>query len=141
MATLETPRPDEALKDLGREITSDAVRLVRAEINLAKAELAETVRGLRSAIIMFAVAALVLLLTLVAALGAIADGVGAQVLGGSWRGWGIFAAVFLLVAVLLGYRGYRAIRRSIAGARDAVGSLKEDATWVKLLTRRNGRES
>ncbi|MFN2569078.1 MAG: phage holin family protein [Candidatus Dormibacteria bacterium] len=141
MAGIDTSRPDQDLKDLGREITSDAVRLVRAEINLAKAEAAETIRGLRTAIVLFATASIIVLLMLVAAFGALADGVGDRVLGGAWKGWGILALMFLLAAGFLGYRGYRSISRSIAGARDAVGSLKEDVAWLRRLSRRNERGS
>jgi len=141
MSAIQPPRSDEGLKDLGREITSDAVRLVRAEINLARAELADTLKGLRSAIVLLAATATILLFTMVAVLGAFADGVGGKFLGSAWKGWGILAVVFLLAAAFLGYRGYRAIRRSIGGARNAVGTLKEDATWVKLLIRRSGKES
>lgn len=132
---------DEGIADLGREIASDAVRLVRAEVNLAKAELAQTVRGVRSAIILFAAAAGLLLFMLVAVLGVLADGVGTRVLGAAWKGWAVLAGVFLVVAAALGYRGYRVIKRSIADTKDAVGSLKEDAAWLRLLTRREKRES
>lgn len=141
MAATADTRAEEGLRELGREIASDAVRLVRAEVALARAELADTLRGVRRALILFAAAAGALLFLLVAALGALADGVGGRLLGDAWKGWGILAALFLVAGALLGFRGYRATSRSIATAREAVGALREDATWLKGLTRRDERES
>jgi phosphatidylglycerophosphate synthase len=130
-----------AARDIGREIANDAVRLVRAEVELAKADLRDAVRGARNALFFVVLASLTLLLALIFALGALADGLGPALLGASWAGWGVLALVFVAVALLSAWSGYRNVRRSIAGTKDAVGSIKEDVEWVKLLTRRSTKGS
>jgi len=130
---------EESLRDLLRQVSDDAVRLVRSEINLAMAQALESARKAALAAGLLAVTGLLLLLMLVFALAALPERLGPLLFGDSWKGWGVTAALFLVVA---GGVGAYAVRRLIGVAREAqqtLNSIKEDVEWVRQLPRHDGR--
>jgi uncharacterized membrane protein YqjE len=131
---------DESIAAIAREIADDAVRLARAEIELAKAEAIAGVKKLALAIGLFAGAAMLALFMIIFALGSVPTVLAGRVFSG-WVWWLLTAALFLLVAVVLGWMGFRSLRRGIGRGKELVGSVKEDVAWFKRLTRRNASES
>jgi hypothetical protein len=131
---------DESIAAIAREVADDAVRLARAEIELAKAEAIAGVKKLALAIGLFAGAAMLALFMIIFALGSVPTFLAGRVFSG-WVWWLLTAALFLLVAVVLGWMGFRSLRRGIGRGKELVGSVKEDVAWFKRLTRRNASES
>lgn len=130
MAHAQQPPTDE--RSLGRlvaDATQDVSTLVRGEIELAKLEVKESASRAAAASVMFVVAgtfaflALILLL-IAAAYGLVAAGVW------PWLAFLIVALVVLLIGVLLGFLGYRKVRkigkpeRTIDNGRAAVRALR-----------------
>ena len=138
MAT--TPQRDDTIPGIAREVVDDAVRLARAEIELAKAEAIAGVKRAAVAAGLFAGAGVFALLMLIFALGAIPTALAGHALSG-WVWWLLTAALFLLVAGVLGLLGYRSLQRGIGQGKELVGSVKEDVSWLKRLTKRNASGS
>jgi hypothetical protein len=132
---------EEGLRDLLRQVTDDAVRLARSEVNLVLVQAAEAAKRAAVAAALLAVTALLLLLMLIFALAALPERFGPALFGDSWKGWGVVAALFLLAAATA---GAYAVRRLIGVAREArntLNSIKEDVEWVRQLPRQDGRSS
>lgn len=137
-----TPRTDEdSLVALGRRVGDDAARLVRAEIELAKAQAIEAVKRVAIAAAMLAVAGLLVLFMAIFALAALPERFGGTLLGDSWKGWGVMAALFLVTAMALVGLGVSRVMRTVRATKGTVDSMKEDVAWAKRLTRRDGRSS
>lgn len=130
----------ESLADLGRQLADDAARLVKLEIELAKAELREKLRRAVIGIALVAVAAVLAFIALIFALATIPEGALSHVFDGSWPGWLITGGFFLLVAILLGWRGARRLL-SLRETPQTVTSIKENVEWAKRLTKRSGSSS
>lgn len=126
MAATDTrPEADErpTLGALVATITRELSLLVRGEIDLAKAELKASARnGARGGGLLAGAAALLamagLLLTWAAVYG-LTSGTGLPL----WASFLIVAAVYLLVAVLLGYLGIQALQRA-KGPEQAVAEMQ-----------------
>ena len=131
---------DQSIAAIAREVADDAVRLARAEIELAKAEAIAGVKKLAVAIGLFAAAGVFALFMVIFALGSVPTVLAGHVFSG-WIWWLLLAAFCLLVAAFLGWRGYRSLRRGIGRGQELVGSVKEDVAWLKRLTKRNASES
>jgi hypothetical protein len=131
---------DESIATIARAVADDAVRLARAEIELAKAEAVAAVKKLAIAVGLFAGAAVFALFMTVSALGAAPTALAGHVFSG-WTWWLLMAALFLILAALLAMLGFRSLKRGIGTGRQMVGSAKEDVAWFKRLTKRNAKES
>lgn len=131
---------DESIAAIAREVADDAVRLARAEIELAKAEAIAGVKKVAVALGLFAGAGLFALFMAIFALGAVPTALAGRVFAG-WTWWLLTAALFFLVAALLGLVGFRSLKRGINTGKTLVGSVKEDMAWFKRLTKRNAKES
>ncbi len=131
---------DESIAAIAREVADDAVRLARAEIELAKAEAIAGVKRLAVAAGLFAGAAVFALFMAIFALAAVPTVLGGHAFS-AWVWWLLTAALFLLVAALLGLFGLRSLKRGIGRGKELVGSVKEDVAWFKRLTKRNAKES
>ena len=134
------PEREESIAAIVREVAEDAVRLARAEIELAKAEAVAGVKRVAVAIGMFVGAAVFMLFMLVFALGSVPTVLAGHVFSG-WVWWLLMAALFLLVAGVLAVMGFRSLRRGIGRGKELVGSVKEDVAWFKRLTKRNASGS
>jgi hypothetical protein len=125
---------------IAREIADDAVRLAKAEIDLARLQAIASIKRFAVASGMFAGAAVVLLMMVIFALGAVPTALAGRVFSG-WVWWLLMALLLLLAGALVGFLGYRSLRRGIGGGKELVGSVKEDVAWLKRLTKRNASES
>jgi uncharacterized membrane protein YqjE len=131
---------DESIAAIAREVADDAVRLARAEIELAKAEAVAAAKRVAVAAGLFAGAGLFALFMIIFALGSVPTVLAGHVFDG-WTWWLLTAALFLIVAALLGALGFRSLKRGIGTGKQLVGSVKEDVAWFKRLTKRNAKES
>ncbi len=131
---------DESIAGIAREVADDAVRLAKAEIELAKAEAIAGVKRLAVALGLFAGAGVFALFMIIFALGAVPTVLAGHVFSG-WTWWLLTAALFLLVAALLALLGFRSLKRGIGTGKQLVGEVKEDVAWLKRLTKRNAKES
>jgi hypothetical protein len=134
------PERDESLAAMVREVADDAVRLARAEIELAKAEAIAGIKRVALAIGLFAGAAVFALFMIGFALGAVPTLLAGTVFS-AWVWWLLMAALFFLFAGLLAVMGFRSLRRGIGRGKELVGSVKEDVAWFKRLTKRNASGS
>ncbi len=131
---------DESIAALAREVADDAVRLAKAEIEVAKAQAIAAVKRLAIAIGLFAAAAVFALFMAISALGAVPTALAGHVFDG-WTWWLLMAALFLILAALLALFGFRSLKRGIGSGKQLVGEAKEDVAWFKRLTKRNAKES
>ncbi len=141
MASLEpasNPRP--SVIDALRGILADAMRFARAEVGLVRAQGTATAKRAGFAAALLAAAALALCLVVVFLLGAGAEGLGG-LLHHPWLGWLIMAGLLLVVAALLGWLGYRMLKRTIAEGRRVGATVKEDLEWVRELLKQNANGS
>jgi Putative Actinobacterial Holin-X, holin superfamily III len=131
---------EEDLAALGLRISEDAVRLVRLEIELAKAQAKESALRFLWAGVWVGVALVCAVLGVIYALGAVPEAIGPPI-HDYWTGWVVFGAFLLLLAAAFGYVGYRRVMSTLRSTRDAVSSIKEDIEWVKELPRRGVERS
>ena len=135
-ATVPAPSVIDAL----REILADGLRFVRAEIGLVRARGTATAKRAAFAAALLAAAAFAALLVIVFLLGAGAEGLGG-LLHHAWLGWLIMAGLLLAVGALLGWLGYRMLKRTIAEGRRVGATVKEDLEWVRELLKQNANGS
>ncbi|MDQ6848083.1 MAG: phage holin family protein [Candidatus Dormibacteraeota bacterium] len=131
---------DESIAAIAREVADDAVRLAKAEIELAKAEAIAGIKRLAVALGLLAGAGVFALFMMIFALGAVPTVLAGHVFSG-WTWWLLTAALFLLIAALLALLGFRSLKRGIGTGKQLVGEVKEDVAWLKRLTKRNAKES
>jgi len=120
-------------KELLQELVEDAQRLVKAELQLAKAELRDEARGAAKGRAITAGGAalgfgalLVLLFTLVYAL-ALALPLWASAL--------IVGVIAAIAAAALVWAGIKKVKRVETGPREAAGELREDRRWARETMR------
>jgi uncharacterized integral membrane protein len=114
-----------------RGLLDDVRELFRQEILLARAEVREEVGHATSAAVRLAAAAVLLLLTAVFALTALAWGLVALF---QWPVWSGFALVALILAIAGGWlfaSGRREMREIRGVAPQTAESLKENTAWIK----------
>jgi hypothetical protein len=125
---------------LARQVVEDAIRLVRAEIGVVGAELKRAIIQLVIAAAMILVAAVFLLIGVIEALGALPSGLG--ILGAEWVRWLALGGIFLVLAGVLIFIGQSKARKAIKRGREHIEStLKEDAEWLRELTKRSVKGS
>ena len=135
-------RSDGSLSALGHEVAEDAVRLVRAEIDLAKAQLKAAAIRLLFAVVMFVLAITFIFVGAIEALSAVPAHFGGSIFGASaWLGWVVFGGLFFVIAVLFGMIGTVAVFRTFKAGKETVSTFKEDAEWAKGLTKRGSSGS
>jgi hypothetical protein len=132
MAATQPQHDQESLGDIGRQVADDAARLVRTEIELAKAGMME---GLRRGVVAIALVLLALPLLLIGM--ALAFAALPKHFGDVWWSWALAGAGFLLVALLLAGIAALRIRAMVRTQQQTIAAIKEDVTWVKQLTRRD----
>jgi len=128
---------DESVIAMAREIADDAIRMIRADIELARKELKAAMGRLLVSIALLTVSAFFLLIAVVEALGAVPVTYGPRLFGtNSWLPWLALGGVFLILAVLLGVLGAFGIKRAFGNSKSVIDSIKEDVQWARRLTRR-----
>ena len=133
--------PQEGLRDIGREIAQDAARLVRAEIELARTQATAAAKRFLIAAVLAMVAALLLFIALIEAIGAIPSEFGPDLFHNRWLGWLAVGVLIALLAGLFGVLAFRRFRKAITSGKETVGALKEDSEWLKQLSRRRNNGS
>jgi Putative Actinobacterial Holin-X, holin superfamily III len=129
---------DESVIAMAREIADDAIRMIRADIELAKKELGSALRRLIVSVVLLTLAAFFLLIAIVEALGAVPVTYGPRLFGSnSWLPWLALGGVFLVLAVLLAVLGAFGIKRAFGNSKGVIDSIKEDVQWARRLTRRS----
>lgn len=137
MSTAPPTTENEPLIEMGQSVAEDVMRLVRAEIDLAKAQMAATVKRMAVGAALLAATAVTLVLMLIFGFAVLPEKFGPDLLGSSWMGWGIMALFFLVCAVILGIFGFRQFRHSLKVTQEAVESMKEDFAWLTQLSKRS----
>jgi predicted ferric reductase len=121
---------------LARQVVEDAIKLARAELNVIGAELKRAVIQLVIAMALIIVASVFLLIAVIEALGALPSGL--DILGPEWVRWLALGGVFLILAGVLIFFGQSRARKAIKRGRKSIeGTLKEDAEWLRELTKRS----
>ena len=125
---------------LARQVVEDAIHMARAEFAVVATELRRAVLQLAIAIALIMVAAVFLLIAVIEALNALPSGLG--ILGSEWVRWLVLGGIFLILAGVLIYIGQSRARKAIKRGRKQVqGTLKEDAEWLRELTKRSVKGS
>jgi hypothetical protein len=132
VSTLESPDPEPSVGELVRRASENVSTLVRAEIELAKAELSTTVKraGVGGGMITAAVAILIFsvpFLFVVIAEGLVALGLP------RWLSYLIVWVLFLLVAAVLALLG-RSQLRKIKPPERTIKTAKDTAAWARHPT-------
>jgi hypothetical protein len=125
---------------LARQVVEDAIKLVRAELAVVGSELKRALIQLAIAAVMIIVASVFLLIGVIEALGALPSGLG--ILGAEWVRWLVLGGIFLVLAGVLIFIGQSKARKAIKRGRQHIEStLKEDAEWLRELTKRSVKGS
>ncbi|MEU9887290.1 phage holin family protein [Sphaerisporangium sp. NPDC051017] len=127
---MAAPPEEESLGALVAQASNHISTLVRAEIELAKSELKFDAKRVGTAAGLFGVAAFMLHLCLILASFAIAYGL-VQLGMMQWLAFTIVTAFYLIVALLLGYVGYRRLK-GLTGMKRTTRSLKNLKDVVDL---------
>lgn len=125
-----TDMHDRSLGDLTRQFSQDAARLVRSEVDLAKAELAAKARGFVVGGALVGAGAVLFLVVLggLAAAGMLA----LHLVVSAWLSALIVSVAVGVVGAILVLVGLKSIRRSTPPVPTAtVESVKEDVAWAK----------
>jgi predicted ferric reductase len=121
---------------LARQVVEDAIKLARAEMDVVGAELKRAIIQLAIAIALIMFAAVFLLIGVIEALGALPSGL--TILGSEWVRWAALGGIFLVLAMVLIFIGQSRARKAIKrGRKNVQETLKEDAEWLRELTKRS----
>lgn len=126
---------DESLGGLLKDLSNETTTLVRQEIELARAELAQRGRAAGRGVGMLGAAALIGLL-LAATLTACFVALLATAVTHVWLAALIVTAVYAAIAAVLALAGRRALKDAVPPApEETIESVKEDIAWAKTRTR------
>lgn len=126
----------QGIVDVGRALVDDIARLVRLEIALAKQEIMAMVLTDVKALAFVLGAAVLLFVTLILGLIALAFLLGNYILSAGWWVF-IFFVVLLVVSVILALIGKNTFR--IGPPSLTIETLREDVEWARMQIKRDGR--
>jgi len=126
------PRDDTSIGALIGDITTDLSRLMRQEVELAKAEVKEEASKAGKGAAMYGAAGFAGYLAIVLLSFAAVFGIG-RALGLDWAAL-IIAAVWAVIGAVLFARARKQMRQVDPKPRRTVETLKEDAQWAKHPT-------
>ena len=132
MSTLESPDPEPSVGELVRRASENVSTLIRAEIELAKAELSTTVKRAGVGGGLIAAAAAILAFSIPFLFVVIAEGLVALGLP-RWLSYLIVWLLFLLVAAVLALIGRSQLRKVQAPER-TIKTAKDTADWARHPT-------
>ena len=113
---------------------------MRAEISVVAADLKRAIIQLVIAAAMILAAAVFVLIGVIEALGALPSGLG--ILGAEWVRWLALGGICMVIAGVLIFIGQSKARKAIKRGRQQIEStLKEDAEWLRELTKRSVKGS
>jgi uncharacterized membrane protein YqjE len=122
----------ESFGDLLSRLATASAGLVRDEIDLAKKELQEKAKTLRTGIIAIAAGAILAIIALFTLDAAAVVGLG-KVIGYGWSALAIGIAIVIIAAIIAGI-GAAQIKRTSLKLEETLRSLKEDRDWLKRIT-------
>ncbi len=128
--TADDPTAEASIGGLVRDATTQVSTLIRAEVELAKGEIADSVKKGVKGSVFFIIALTVLLFSLFFMFMALAFLISDLFDWWPSAGFGIVFGLMLLTAVLFGFLGWRKVKKirapekSIAAARDTVAALR-----------------
>ena len=128
-----TPRTEPSIGTLVSSASRDVSALIRAEVELAKAELRQELKTALRGAVMFIVAAVFGFFLLVMLLLAFAEGLIDLGLP-RWAGYLIVAGVLLLLAGILAMIGLRAVKK-VKPPERTIETAKETLAWAKHPTK------
>jgi hypothetical protein len=136
MADVRRDRDEVSLGQLFTSASQDFSKLLRSEVELAKAELRQDARNAATGAGLFGVAAVLLLLA--AVLGSIAAVYGLSALGVT-RGWSflIVMGIYVLLALILALVGARKVKR-VRPPERTIRTTKESVAMLKSQARPGG---
>ena len=130
--TTETYGERETFGDLLSRLASASAGLVRDEIELAKQEVREKAKSLRTALITLAVAAFLGTIALFTLDAALVIGVG------KWIGYGwsalVIGVAIVIVSGITASIGLQQVKKTKLKPEETIRSLKEDREWLKRMT-------
>jgi Putative Actinobacterial Holin-X, holin superfamily III len=134
--------PTPSVRSLIGDVASDATRLLRQEVELARAEIRREARKAATAGRLFASGAMAL--HLVAVLASVAVGlVAGRILADRLPQWSEFAPavttaglalLWLVIGLVLLWRGRRRLRSISPVPRQTIKTIKEDIAWLRKST-------
>jgi Putative Actinobacterial Holin-X, holin superfamily III len=134
--------PTPSVRSLVGDVASDATRLIRQEVELARAEIRGEARKAAKAGRLFAGGAMAL--HLVAVLASVAVGlVAGRILADRLPQWSEFAPavttaglalLWLVIGLVLLWRGRRRLRSISPVPRQTIKTIKEDIAWLRKST-------
>ncbi len=134
MTTANTNHDRRSVRQLVEQLSTDARGLVRAEVSVMRAELAEKARRLAIGVALIAFAAVFGLIALGA--GTATAIIALSNVLATWLAALIVTVVCVLLAGAALLAGLRAVRRGVPPApTESVESMKEDVSWVKARAR------
>jgi len=128
-----TSQTEPSIGGLVSSASRDVSALIRAEVELAQAEVVTQMKTAAKGAAMFVVAAVFGVFLLVMLLLALAEGLIALGLL-RWAGYLAVAGVLLLTAGILAARGVRAVKR-VKGPERTISTTKETLAWAKHPTK------
>ena len=136
MSTVESPDQQPSVGELVRRASENVSTLVRAEIELARTELSTTVKRAGVGGGMLAAAGVILLFSVPFLFVVLAE---VLVAVGLWRwlSYLIVWVLFLIIAAVLGFIGYRSLKK-IQKPERTIETVKDTAAWAKHPTREAG---
>jgi uncharacterized membrane protein YqjE len=133
----ETPKDPRSLADLVTEVSESGSKLVREEIELAKAEVSEKVGKLVRGSVVGVAAGVFAFLALILVMEGIAWLLNEEVFDGKvWPGFFVEAAAFLLIAALAGLLAFKAVK---AGSPPVPQQAIEEAKLTKETLTKESR--
>jgi uncharacterized membrane protein YqjE len=118
-----------SVAELMRELTEGSRDLVKQEIQLARAELVESVRNAKKGLLWLVVAVVPVLMALVALSNAAIDAFAEAM--PRWGAALLVGGIFLAIAVALAAYGIAYLKRSTPLARNTVETVREDVEWMR----------
>jgi len=122
----------ESFGDLLSRLATASAGLVRDEVELAKQEIREKVQGVRTGVVLAAIAALLGMLALFALEVALVIGIG-KVIGYGWSALAVGVAV-AIIAGIFARLGIAHFKKTKLKPEETIRSLKEDREWLKKIT-------
>lgn len=130
---------DAALGELFRRLTSDASLLVRQEINLAKAEMQESVAHLKTMLTRLAIAAALAIPAAIALTAFLVIALG-DAINSYWASALIVGVILLIAVMALARQGLAGVSKAKEGLQRTASSVGDEARWGKEELRSFKRE-
>jgi uncharacterized membrane protein YqjE len=120
---------EQSIGELMRELSEGSRTLVKQEIQLARAELAESLRNAKKGLAWVVVAVVPVLMALVALSNAAIDALATAL--PRWAAALIVGGIFLAIAAGLAWAGFTYLRKSTPVAQKTAQTVREDVEWMR----------